>query len=457
MPKTDMSCVRVKQYGASSIGASEKHNERKNDTYSNINVDPERIKYNVHFKDPGDRTYMKILTEMEQNGMVSRRGLRPNATLFDELVLDVNTMYFDRHGGYEYAKQFYEEAYRFLEKKFGSDYILSAVMHADEINKAATDELGVPTYHYHMHAIVVPVVEKEIRWSKRCKDPELRGTVKEVIHQISHSKKWASTEPVFDDLGKSVLRANGKPKYRPSYSILQDEFIDHMHEAGYRDFDRGALGSTAEHLTSLQFQIQKDRERLSEISEETSLSEQEYSLINEEISLRKQEFSDLERSLEKEKAIYQPLAEVNKTREEVESMGKKTLTGRVSLSTEEYNNLKELAVFGVEGQDRIKQLSSRVSDADNSASYYRAKYYEMSFALNRLQEKFDQLQSQFNQLVEKCKPFIEALERFPNIAKWLTYKVESLLSEKSCYEKDKTAPIFLQKEDRKKHRHELER
>ena len=457
MPKNDLSCVRVKQYGASSIGASERHNERKNDTYSNINVDPERIPYNVHFKDPGDRTYMGILTEMEEKNMISRRGLRPDATLFDELVIDVNTMYFDRHGGYEYAKQFYEEAYHFLEKKFGSDYILSAVMHADEINKAATDELGVPTYHYHMHAIVVPVVEKEIRWSKRCKDPELRGTVKEMIHQISHSKKWASTEPVFDALGKSVLRANGKPKYRPSYSILQDEFIDHMREAGYRDFDRGALGSTAEHLTSLQFQIQKDRERLSKISEETSLSEQEYSLINEEISLKKQEFSDLERSLEKEKNIYQPLVEVNRTREEVESMGKKTLTGRVSLSTEEYNNLKELAVFGVEGQDRIRQLSSRVSDADNSASYYREKYYETSSAFNRLQEEFDQLQSRFDQLIEKCKPFIEALEHFPNIAKWLSYKVESLISEKSCSEKDKTVPTFSQTEGHKKQNHFLER
>ena len=457
MPKNDLSCVRVKQYGASSIGASERHNERKNDTYSNINVDPERIPYNVHFKDPGDRTYMEILTEMEEKGMVSRRGLRPDATFFDELVLDVNTMYFDRHGGYEYAKQFYEEAYRFLEKKFGADYILSAVMHADEINKAATDELGVPTYHYHMHAVVVPVVDKEIRWSKRCKDPELRGTVKEVIHQISHSKKWASTEPIIDDCGRPVLRANGKPKYRPSYSILQDEFIDHMREAGYRDFYRGALRSTAEHLTSLQYQIKKDRERLSEISEETSLSEQEYFLINEEISLKKQEFSDLERSLEKEKNIYQPLVEVNRTREEVESMGKKTLTGRVSLSTEEYNNLKELAVFGVEGQDRIRQLSSRVSDADNSASYYREKYYETSSAFNRLQEEFDQLQSRFDQLIEKCKPFIEALEHFPNIAKWLSYKVESLISEKSCSEKDKTVPTFSQTEGHKKQNHFLER
>ena len=43
---------------------------------------------------------------------VSLRGLREDATLFNEIVIDVNTMYFERNGGYEYAKQFYEEAYR---------------------------------------------------------------------------------------------------------------------------------------------------------------------------------------------------------------------------------------------------------------------------------------------------------------------------------------------------------
>jgi hypothetical protein len=50
-------------------------------------------------------------------------------------------MYFERNGGYEYAKKFYEEAYRFIEKKFGSAYVVSAVMHADEMNKAATEKL----------------------------------------------------------------------------------------------------------------------------------------------------------------------------------------------------------------------------------------------------------------------------------------------------------------------------
>ena len=186
---------------------------------------------------------MKILREMETDGAISLRGLRQDATLFDEIIIDVNTMYFERKGGYDYAREFYAEAVRFLEDKFGAENVISAVMHADEINRAASDELEKDVYHYHLHAVVLPVVEKEILWSKRCKDPALRGTVKEVIHQISHSKKWASDIPLTDEHGGVILRKNGKPKYRASYSVLQDELFEHIREHGFTDFRRGERGT----------------------------------------------------------------------------------------------------------------------------------------------------------------------------------------------------------------------
>ena len=208
-----------KKYTVSDVSKAERHNERKNETYENMNVIEERIPYNVHFKKPTAPTYMEQLKQMETDGQVSLRGLRKDATLFNEIVIDVNTMYFERNGGYEYAKQFYEEAYRFIEEKFGSDNVISAVMHADEINIAATEELGKEVYHYHLHAMVLPVVEKEILWSKRCKDPELRGTVKEVVNQISHSKKWKSDIPLTDEKGKPLLRKNGKPKLSELHEI----------------------------------------------------------------------------------------------------------------------------------------------------------------------------------------------------------------------------------------------
>ena len=332
--KADMSCARVKKYTASDVSKAERHNERKNETYENMNVIEERIPYNVHFKKPFAPTYMEQLKQMEADGMVSLRGLRKDATLFNEIVIDVNTMYFERNGGYEYAKQFYEETYHFIEEKFGADNIISAVMHADEINVAATEELGKEVYHYHLHAMVLPVVEKEILWSKRCKDEKLRGTVKEVVNQISHSKKWKSDIPLTYEKGNPLLRKNGKPMFRASYSILQDELFNHMTEQGFKGFQRGEYGSTAEHLTSLQYQIKQDKERLEK----------------------------LQKRIQREQIKYEPARNVSKTYNEIDRMGQKTITGKMAISKEDYSELTSLAKEG------IIDMSTVIIDAKSGTS-----------------------------------------------------------------------------------------
>ena len=138
---------------------------------------------------------------MEADGIISTRGLKPDATHYCEMIFDVNSAYFANHGGYEFAKQFYADAYKAaIQIVGGEQYILSAVMHADEINRAMTEALGREVYHYHLHVVYVPVVEKQILWSKRCKDKALVGTVKETVMQVSRSKKWAS-KPLLDDAG----------------------------------------------------------------------------------------------------------------------------------------------------------------------------------------------------------------------------------------------------------------
>ena len=103
------------------------------------------------------------------------------------------------------------------------------------------------------------MVEKEIRYSKRCKDPALVGKVKEVIHQISHSKKWAS-QKVTDEDGKSHIIK--------SYSLLQDRFFEHMRDAGFEDFERGERGSTAQHLSVTEFKVKQEQQRLADITDE---------------------------------------------------------------------------------------------------------------------------------------------------------------------------------------------
>lgn len=35
-------------------------------------------------------------------------------------------------------------------------------MHADELNIAMTEKYGKPVYHYHLHIMALPVVDKEV-------------------------------------------------------------------------------------------------------------------------------------------------------------------------------------------------------------------------------------------------------------------------------------------------------
>ena len=393
MAEENWSVIRVVKVTATGAQKNERHNERKNESYANLNVDMERIPLNVHFKDTGGLTYNQYFQKLIDEGKISTRGQKEGATIFNELVVDVNTRYFEERGGYEYARAFYEEAYRFACGIYGEENIVSAVMHADEINRAASDELGKDVYHYHLHAVVLPVVEKEILWSKRCKDPALRGTVKEVIHQISHSKKWASDIPLTDEHGRAILRKNGKPKYRASYSVLQDELFEHMREHGFTDFQRGERGSTSENLSSLQYQIKQDTKRLSKLQEKVA----------------------------REQTKYQAAHEVSMTLSDIDSMGQKTITGKVAISKEDYSQLTSLAKEGITSRNEIHNLKE-------NARYYRQQYSRASSALQKAQERYDALK-------EKCQPFLDAMEHFPDVVRVFVSKVRELFSVKEAQER----------------------
>ena len=372
--KTNYSVARVKAYTADGVGKIERHNERKNESYANMNVVLERTPMNVHFKDPGDETYNETLKKKLGEGSVSTRGLKENAKLFDEMVVDINTQYFEEHGGYDYAVRFYEEAYRFAVKEYGEENIVSAVMHADELNKAMTEHYGYPVYHYHMHITAIPVVEKKVLWTKRCKDASLVGTVKETIMQISHSKKWKSV-PKYDERGYPVTKPNGKPELIPSYSLLQDRFYEHMRDAGFEDFVRGERGSTTEHLSSLDYQIKKDTERLCEIQKKVREETVKYDAVHPE----------------------------HKTFTEIDDMGKKGITGKYTVAKEDYDILTELAKEGISSRGKIRDLK-----AENGR--LRSRIFD-------LESQIERLQGYIKRLEDFCRPYLEAVKRFPEKVK----------------------------------------
>ena len=365
----DRTSVRNLAVSDKAVGNTQQHNEREKDSYRNPDILPHRTEWNVHFKKP-TASYTDLFAQMEAAGTISTRGLKPDATHYCELIFDVNSAYFDNHGGYEFAKQFYADAYKAAVQIVGGEqYILSAVMHADEINRAMTEALGREVYHYHLHVVYVPVVKKQILWSKRCKDKALIGTVKETVMQVSRSKKWAS-KPLLDDAGKPVLQKNGKPVLKKSYSILQDDFFNYMRAAGYTDVERGERGSTEEHLTVTQFKVQREQERLDSLTAQIDQKEQHLTQTNKTLS-----------KTEKELAAIQKKAAVTKDAlihaQDMESSGKRTLLGNYSLTEDELSALKKQAAHGYVVDVENRQLKQQLAAAKRDCAEWQARYRDL--------------------------------------------------------------------------------
>ena len=144
----DRTNARNMRLTATKIGNTQQHNEREKDSYVNQDIVLERTPLNVHFKTPS-AGYQEMFAQMEADGVISTRGIKEDAFRYGELVFDVNSAYFYNHSGYDFAKQFYTEAYKAAIKIVGGEqYILSAVMHADERNRAMSEALGEDVYHY---------------------------------------------------------------------------------------------------------------------------------------------------------------------------------------------------------------------------------------------------------------------------------------------------------------------
>ena len=365
----DRTSVRNLAVSDKAVGNTQQHNEREKDSYRNPDIIPQRTAWNIHFKKP-TASYTDLFAQLETAGTISTRGLKPDATHYCELVFDVNSAYFDNHGGYEFAKQFYADAYKAAVQIVGCEqYILSAVMHADEINRAMTEALSREVYHYHLHVVYVPVVEKQIFWSKRCKDKALIGTVKETVMQVSRSKKWAS-KPLLDESGKPVLQKNGKPVLKKSYSVLQDNFFNFMRAAGYTDIERGERGSTEEHLTVTQFKVQREQERLGSLSAQIDQKDQHLTQTSKALSKK-----------EKELAIVQKKTVITKDAlihaQDVESLGKRTLLGNYSLTEDELSSLKKQAAHGYVVDVENRQLKQQLAAAKRDCAEWQTRYRDL--------------------------------------------------------------------------------
>ena len=100
----------------------------------------------------------------------------------------------------------------------------------------------------------------------------------------------------------------------------------------------------------------------------------------------------------------------------------KTISGKYTVSKEDYEQLTSLAKEGITGRGKIKRLEGDVQ-------YFKARY-------SSLRKAYENLELQLNQLKEKCKVFIAAMEHFPGFIRVFNERMKKRIADKQTAEKE---------------------
>ena len=217
--------IRNAKYKKENLMAVYRHNERKNKTYSNKDIDRTKTYLNYSLKNPEFnyvKEFDKIIKKYDLKGQI-----KTVSNIVCEYMITSDSDFFKRIGEEE-TKRYFATAYKFVSeyKDLGEKYILSAKVHYDEKSP-------------HMHLIFLPVVHTI----------DKKGNP---IDKLACSEFW---------------------KAKDSYRQLQNAFFEYMVENGF-DLQRGLPEEETErmHYTLKEYKnitnFEKTKEQLQNIKQE---------------------------------------------------------------------------------------------------------------------------------------------------------------------------------------------
>lgn len=294
--------INIQQHNSASIQGAYIHNERRSESHDNIHIKKERTPDNYYWIKPAD-TYTALYDDLLKRNVISEKGLKETSTRIETAVIDIKAKYFDND--YQKAVEVYSKPVEAFIDKVGKDFVLSAVMHADEV---FTDtKTGEELVHYHVHIAYIPTVKKSKRWSRATakKDPSLyeRDEEGNIIYVEEYNRKTKKTERLpltkikeeYTQVSHSNFYKNRFPGDTKTYSRLQDFIADQVREY---DLFRGNERATEDELTTNEYTAKEQRRKRHELHMEVR------ELKNEKVEIEEA----IEKTIEEARAEIKSLA-----------------------------------------------------------------------------------------------------------------------------------------------------
>ena len=140
------------KYKSGNVFGLQKHNQRENENYSNIDIDKARTPLNYDLVNQGNINYLKRVKSIIEANRASERAIRKDATVYCECIISSDSDFFENLTE-DKQKEFFKSSLDYLKSKIGEEFIVSANVHLDETTP-------------HMHVGFVPIIDNSLSAKK---------------------------------------------------------------------------------------------------------------------------------------------------------------------------------------------------------------------------------------------------------------------------------------------------
>lgn len=331
------------KFGKSDVRGMEIHNKRETVRSKNEEIDPERshLNYDLAAEQRGERSYSQTVNERVKSAAMSGQTIRSDAVYMCSVVVSSDGGFFKDMQA-EDQKRFFQTAKDALEKQFGKENTVAAVVHMDEKTP-------------HMHFQFVPIDE----------DGKLRA--KNVV-------------------GRTALRR------------MQDELPKELQRAGFK-IERGVTREEKiKHTDTHQWKLEQRQKELLEKERELGQRQKELDLqVARAEEVKRQAETLLAEAKQRQLAINQLLEIKERTKV------KRTMLGFgesvVEIKVEDYNKLASAAQAGIEAIHQNEPLKKQVEEmksAVEKSEGYRRKVDSLTMDAQRMEKTSNEMERNLN-------------------------------------------------------------
>lgn len=377
--------VRVQGFSKGSlsgIGREVEREEQDKLEHRNPDIDIERTHMNEVYKQTKNGMYGEFKDVCKELNVSNADTLKKNATAFEGMVITSDKEYFEKLGYVpgqeppEKVKEFFDKSYEFAKQEIGfkgtDKNVLSAVVHYDETTP-------------HLQLYYVPVVDS---WKDKVYEKDENGKVLKNENGSPIQARDDKGKIIYKDVLNSEERRLNRTQFwqnkggKNSYSQMQDRYYEQVSKE--YGLGRGEKGSTKEHTTKAQWEVQKLDKELSTKTKELSAHVQKIEKLKSELEYAKDGSVAVPQLVSKQKTA------------EIQDQNKALRVEVRNLQTDYSKLLAEVERFKAQEKARAEALKDRNSlERKSLDALDREKIYKAYVSQN-----------------PKLEPFFKPLENF---------------------------------------------